>query len=121
MFDGLTLGVVPFIEADGNITIFINPIKSDVDQSSLQVESVTANADQSISLPRVSIKEISTTIGLKSGDTVILGGLIDKRKIIENKGIPVLSAIPLAGYFFKNEQTINQTSELVIILKVNII
>ena len=121
VFDGLILGIIPFIEADGDITLFINPIKSDVDKSSLQVEAVTANADQSISLPIVNIKEISTTIGLKSGDTIILGGLIDKRKIIKNQGIPILSAIPLVGYFFKNEHTVNQTSELVIILKVNII
>jgi len=121
VFDGLILGVIPFIEPDGKITLFINPIKSDVEQSSLEVRSVAANADQSVSLPIVHIKEISTTIGLRSGDTVVLGGLIDKRRIVENKGLPVLSAIPLAGYLFKNEQKIDQTRELVIILKVDVI
>jgi len=117
VFDGLILGVVPFIEQNGNITLLINPIKSDVDLESLEPE---GTGEESVSLPRVSIKEISTTIGLHSGDVVILGGLIDKRKIKTNKGVPFLSSIPLIGYLFKNEVMANETRELVIVLRVTI-
>ena len=35
VFDGLILGVIPFIDEYGHVTLLINPIKSDVDQSSL--------------------------------------------------------------------------------------
>lgn len=121
VFDGLILGVIPFIEEDGRITILINPIKSDVDRASLEPESVGARADQSISLPRVSIKGISTTIGLNSGDVVILGGLIDKRNIVEKKGVPILSSIPLLGYLFRSEAKTEETRELVIILGVSLV
>jgi MSHA type pilus biogenesis protein MshL len=119
VFDGLILGVIPFIEEDGRVSLLINPIKSDVDQTSLEAESV--GGGQSISLPEVSIKEISTTIALKSGDVAILGGLIDKRKITQNQGVPFLSAIPLLGYLFKNEHEIEESRELVIILSVRLI
>jgi len=121
VFDGLILGVIPFIEEDGRITLLINPIKSDVDRASLEPESVGTRADQSISLPRVSIKEISTTIALNSGDIVMLGGLIDKREIKEDKGVPFLSAIPLLGYLFKSELKTEEIRELVIILGVSIV
>jgi MSHA type pilus biogenesis protein MshL len=119
VFDGLILGVIPFIEEGGTITLLINPIKSDVDQTSLELENT--GAGQSISLPVVHIKEISTTIALNSGDTVILGGLIDKRQSTENKGMPILSSIPILGYLFKNEFKSDVTREMVIILSVNVI
>ncbi len=121
VFDGLILGVIPFIEESGKITLLINPIKSDVDQTSIQPEAITSSASDSISLPKVGIKEISTTIGLNSGDVVILGGLIDKCQRTEKKGIPLLSSIPLLGYLFKNDTVSDVTRELVIVLRVSII
>ena len=118
VFDGLILGVIPFIDRDDKITLLINPIKSDVDRDSLTPQTV---GNQDISLPEVSIKEISTTIGLNDGDIVVLGGLIDKRRSKTNKGVPFLSSIPLLGYLFKNETMSYETRELVILLRVSII
>jgi len=118
VFDGLILGVIPFIEEGGKITLLINPIKSDVDEESLELISI---GNQKITLPEVRIKEINTTIALNSGDVVILGGLIDKRLTTDNKGVPFLSAIPGLGYLFKNEFKSEQSRELVIILSVSLI
>ena len=120
VFDGLILGVIPFIEEDGNISLLINPIKSDVDSASLEPEQVGNNSQESISLPKVSIKEISTTISLKNHAVVVLGGLIDKRTNTVEKSVPVLSAIPILGYLFKNDLKVEDTRELVIILTVSI-
>ncbi len=121
VFDGLILGVIPFIDAGGKITLLINPIKSDVNRESLEPEEIGPNADQSISLPEVSIKEISTTISLNSRDVVILGGLIDKRHVADDSGVPFFSALPGVGYLFKDELRTDETRELVIILSVTII
>ncbi|NNG02433.1 MAG: hypothetical protein HKM93_23870 [Desulfobacteraceae bacterium] len=121
VFDGLILGVVPFIEPDGRVNLLINPIKSDVDRASLVPENVGTSGANSISLPEVSIKEISTTISLDQKDVVILGGLIDKRRAVENKNVPVISRIPVLGYLFKNELEIEETRELVIILSTTVI
>jgi MSHA type pilus biogenesis protein MshL len=119
VFDGLILGVIPFIEEDGKISLLVNPIKSDVDKESLQL--VQVGFGQSVSLPEVHVKEISTTIMLNNKDVVILGGLIDKRKTTSTTGFPFLSSIPVIGYLFKNEFQADQIRELVIILSVTII
>lgn len=122
VFDGLILGVIPFIEADGRISLLINPIQSEVDQESLQPRSVSGqNSADSISLPRVRIKEISTNISLRNSEVAILGGLIDKRRTNENKGVPGLSRVPLLNYLFKNQVRSEQARELVIILSVTIV
>jgi type II secretory pathway component GspD/PulD (secretin) len=119
VFDGLILGVVPFIDETGRITLLINPIKSDVDQTSLDDQLVGEGL--SISLPRVSIKEISSTIALHNGDVAVLGGLIDKRQVTDHQGVPFLSAIPGLGYLFKHEDQRDETRELVILLRVRIV
>jgi MSHA type pilus biogenesis protein MshL len=121
VFDGLILGIVPFIQENGRITLLINPIKSDVDPTSIDPVAVSQNSADSISLPKVSIKEISTTIGLRDGDEVFLGGLIDKHHQKVNKGFPVLSRIPVLGFLFKNDSMEEETRELVIVLKVTVI
>jgi MSHA type pilus biogenesis protein MshL len=121
VFDGLILGIVPFIQENGRITLLINPIKSDVDPASIEPVAVTQNSADSISLPKVSIKEISTTIGINSGDEIVLGGLIDRHRKKEDKGFPILSRIPVLGYLFKNETMEDETRELVIVLKVSMI
>ena len=118
VFDGLILGVVPFIETNGKISLMINPIKSDVDRASLEPEAIGENNIEGISLPEVSIKEISTTITMNSGDVVILGGLIDKRTAKKLAEVPIVSSIPVLGYLFREDLEIEQTRELVIILNV---
>lgn len=122
VFDGLILGVIPFIEEDGRISLMINPIKSDVDRTSLEPESVGgADSGLSISLPRVLIKEISTTISLDNNEVAILGGLIDRRNVTTDSGVPGLSKIPVLGYLFKDKVKTEETRELVIILSVRLV
>ncbi len=117
VFDGLLLGVIPFI-SDDSVSLSIHPIKSDVDDDSLNLISVQ---NSSVSLPKVDLKEMSTTIKLKDGDTVILGGLIDRRKESVSSGVPVLSNLPILGWFFKNEKYQEIVREFVIVMKVTIV
>ncbi|MBU2454010.1 MAG: type II and III secretion system protein, partial [Proteobacteria bacterium] len=74
-----------------------------------------------ISLPKVGIKEISTTISINDGDIVVLGGLISSEDVKRDKDVPVLSKIPVLGYIFQNEYMSEERKELVIILNVRII
>ncbi|MGD8258616.1 MAG: hypothetical protein PVH56_13695, partial [Desulfobacterales bacterium] len=116
VFDGLVLGVIPFIQNSGKITLLINPIKSDVDPESLELVPV---GTQQVTLPVVNIKEVSTTITLNSGDAVILGGLIDSQDVVVDSGVPGLSSIPVLGYLFKDQFKREENRELVIILSVS--
>ncbi|MEJ2038640.1 MAG: hypothetical protein P8X55_06855 [Desulfosarcinaceae bacterium] len=104
------------------MSLMINPIKSDVDRESLELQSVgSADSGLSISLPRVLVKEISTTISLGNNEVAILGGLIDKRKVRQDNSVPGLSRIPLLGYLFKNVVETEENRELVIILSATLV
>jgi len=119
VFDGLILGVIPFIENDSRLVLQINPIKSDVEAKSLDLINVGNGVN--VTLPKVDVKELSTVIGLHSGDTVILGGLIDRRKSDVSLGVPLLAKIPLLGALVRNDYKLSENTELVIILKVSIL
>ena len=121
VFDGLILGVIPFIGKNQRISLLINPINSSVDRDSLIPKSVGGQGATEISLPEVRIKEISTTIDLEDGDVVVLGGLIDDIQAKEDEGVPILSSIPIIGYLFKNELKRVESRELVIILSVKLV
>jgi type II secretory pathway component GspD/PulD (secretin) len=122
VFDGLILGVIPFIGKNHRISLLINPINSSVDRNSLIPKSLGGSTSGSeISLPEVRIKEISTTIDLEDGDVVVLGGLIDDIQSKENQGVPILSSIPIIGYLFKSQIRNVESRELVIIISVKLI
>ncbi|MEA3297738.1 MAG: hypothetical protein U9R56_07735, partial [candidate division Zixibacteria bacterium] len=101
VFNGLILGVIPFIEDNYRLTLQVNPIKSDVDEQSL--EAVQFGQDISVSLPQVDVKELSTVIGLQTGDTIVLGGLIDRIKSDRSSGVPLLKSIPFLGQLVRND------------------
>jgi general secretion pathway protein D len=122
VFDGLILGVIPFIGKNQRISLLINPINSSVDRDSLIPKSVGGGSSGSeISLPEVRVKEISTSIDLEDGDVVVLGGLIDDIQTKEDHGVPILSSIPIIGYLFKNELKNVESRELVIIISVKLV
>ncbi len=119
VFDGLILGVIPFIENNNRLVLQVNPIKSDVEEKSLDLINVGNGVN--VTLPKVDVKELSTVIGMHSGDTVVLGGLIDRRKSDISQGVPLLARIPILGQLVRNDFKLSDNTELVIILKVTIL
>lgn len=116
VFDGLMVGLQPFIADDGAITLIVHPIQSDVDEDSLGLVDVGGQAR--LTLPRVDLKELSTTITLRDGDVILLGGLIDSEKGRSDDSVPGLSRIPIFGKLFESGNRRKLTRELVIVLKV---
>ena len=120
LFSGLLLGVTPVVEKDGFVNLHIAPIKSDV--LDLQEETVGDEDNNiKITLPTVALREASTVLRARSGDMVILGGLIDERNFNGSRGLPWLSNLPgglswLFGY--KTDKV--QKVELVILLKLQV-
>ena len=67
------------------------------------------------------MQEIDSIIETRSGQAVILGGLIQDRTSTDIEGVPVLSEMPLIGNLFRqNDDQIFKT-ELVIMIKATIL
>ena len=69
----------------------------------------------------VNVKGITTTLSLKDGDMVMLGGLIDQNASMVDRGIPGLSDVPAFGRLFGSRGKAQTTRELVIVLRVRVL
>lgn len=112
---GLQLGITPQISRDGVVTFHIAPtitkIKGDED-----VEILSSEGTKSINNPIIDLQELSTTVRVREGETIVLAGLISQIRRLDHQGLPWISKVPILGYFFKNVETEKQKSELVIFI-----
>jgi MSHA type pilus biogenesis protein MshL len=119
-FDGIMLGVLPHVNDDGAADIQVFPIKSKVDRSSLAPVAV-GTTGISVSMPIIDVKDVSTNIHVRSGDIIILGGLIDKSASNSDSGLPGLGKLPLVEWLFSTKDRSEVTRELVIIMDIQVL
>lgn len=122
VFDGVVMGVIPFISEDGSIHLTINPMQTSVDDSSLDLIDVGSETNpMMITLPEVEFKGMTTSLTLNSGDIVILGGLISESGSNSSDGLPGISDIPVLSKILGGTYRSSGSRELVLILRVQTI
>jgi type II secretory pathway component GspD/PulD (secretin) len=106
---GVKLHVTPIIHDDGYITMKIKPEISNE-------EAIPFTAADGTVIPIVDTSEVQTTVRVKDGVTIIIGGLM-KDELINNKSkIPILGDLPFLGKAFSSESRNMQKTEIVIFL-----
>jgi len=101
---GIKLRITPLINPDGYITTQINPEVSSV------IDFRGANND----LPVIATRQASTTVRLKDGSSVIIGGLLSEEKTSAVTKVPILGSLPLIGYLFQHHAITTSKRDLVI-------
>lgn len=114
VLDGIALGVIPHIEDNGDIILNIVPISTTIIGEKQIKENNTVIGEA----PILAIKESGTIVKAKSGDVVIIGGLIDKSNQELEEKVPGLGDIPILGYLFKQKKKFVGRKELIIFMKV---
>ncbi len=101
---GIILLVRPRVNVDGQITMRVHPVVS-------TITGVGAG-----NLPQTSTREAETTVRVKDGETVVIGGLIrdEMSKVVSE--IPFLSKLPLVGELFRNTSTSHRHSEIMVFI-----
>ncbi len=116
ILSGIIIGIVPYINENGDISLTITPIISDLIR--LEDRTIGSGTNQAqISLPTVDLKELSTTVKVRDGQMVIIGGLISKKEGLQDYKVPGLGAVPVVGELFKSRDRTETRSELVVVLQ----
>jgi general secretion pathway protein D len=101
---GTALTILPTINEDGYVNLAVTQ----------EVSSVT-NETQ-FDAPVISTREATTQILARNGQTVAIGGLVDRQRERLRSGIPFLKDIPILGYLFGTTREFDSTSELFLFL-----
>ena len=110
---GVKLYVTPTIHKDDFVTMKIRP-----EVSSVTTSLITSNNN---TIPVVESSEAETTVTVKDGVTIIIGGLIKDETIRTQNKVPLLGDIPLVGLAFRNSDDLKRKTEIIIFLTPRII
>jgi MSHA type pilus biogenesis protein MshL len=124
LLSGIMIGIVPFISENGEISMNITPITSDLVSllsQNLGTPDQFGNFPFLVQLPTINLRQLSTTVKVRNVQTVIIGGLITNREDMQDSKIPFLGDIPVLGYLFKSRVKAVTKTELVVLLQPTII
>lgn len=108
---GIKLFVTGKVNNDGYVTLNIHP----------EVSSVTFRVGiGGAQLPDISSREATTTLRVKDGDTIAIGGLISQQDVKSIQKVPILGDLPFFGQLFRDTQVTHNRNEVVIFIKVSI-
>ena len=107
---GIKLYVTPTINDDGFVSMKIRP-----EVSSSKMTTLTSE-DKKTSIPIVTTSEAETSVLVKDGVTIVIGGLKQDKREKTTKRLPILGDIPIIGYLFGNTSDEVSKTELVILL-----
>ncbi len=114
-FSGIALDVTPQIAPNGDVILHVHPSVTLTDE---QTKVIKLGADEIVlPLAQSSVRESDTIIHAKSGEIVVIGGLIESRNVDIDSQTPILGDIPFLGELFKSKSQSMRKTELIIMLK----
>jgi MSHA biogenesis protein MshL len=115
-FSGVALDVIPQISENNVVTLHIHPSVSEVSERIKQININDAN-QMTIPLALSTIRESDSIVRARSGQVVVIGGLMQNQTKDTTASVPLLGDLPLIGGLFRHKQQSTQKSELVILLR----
>lgn len=100
----LTLRITPRISAQNNVTL-------EIDQEIEELSDTSSDLG-----PTTTKRSIKTNVIVGDQKTIVIGGLQKNKQTSSHEGIPILSEIPVIGYFFRRQGTTNERVNLLLML-----
>lgn len=111
---GIRLNVTPSINPDGYVRMNVEP-----SISALSARTVQINED--LETPVITVRRASTTVTVRDGQTIVIGGLISDRFERRERKVPFLGDLPIVGPLFSSETEQATKTELLIVLTPHVI
>ncbi|MGQ9729741.1 MAG: secretin N-terminal domain-containing protein [Candidatus Zipacnadales bacterium] len=113
---------VDFVDVSN--TLDVTPHINQRERISLEVtQTVDAliSFDEKLLAPRIAKREASTTVEVRDGQTIIIGGIISEQRSLTIQGVPILRKIPVLGSLFEDKRKETKRTELLVFLTPHII
>jgi MSHA biogenesis protein MshL len=114
-FSGIALDVTPQIAADGDVILHVHPTVSDVSEK-IKTLTVAGTTDE-LPLAFSEIRESDSVVKARSGQVIVIGGLMRTARRNQDFRTPLLGDLPVLGNLFKSQRRTEVRTELVILLR----
>jgi MSHA type pilus biogenesis protein MshL len=124
ILSGVGLALTANIMDNKEVIMNLVPVTSNLQKPIVYKDfgiNASGTAAASVGLPVVDIREMSTTVRVKNGEMLIIGGLINNRDKKDGQFAPILGDIPIVKYLFGYDSDALLKRELIILLKPTII
>lgn len=105
---GVVVDVTPQVSEDGEIIMDIRPSVTEVVR--------IAESPRGDQTPVVDVRTMDTMAKVRSGETIVIGGLIDDEEEVQVRKVPLLGDLPLLGALFRSTERQVKRSQLVIFI-----
>jgi MSHA type pilus biogenesis protein MshL len=114
---GFVMNVTPFITGDGEVILNIRPTITRILGFSNDPNPALAEADVVSQVPEIQVREMESVLRVSSGDTAVIGGLMQDSAEKSDAGTPGLHDAEGFGWLFGTETRNYKKTELVIFLR----
>jgi MSHA biogenesis protein MshL len=114
-FSGVALDVTPQIGEDGSVLLHIHPTVSEVQDQSKRISFGGSTSDLPLAFSQ--IRESDSVVRARSGQVIVIGGLMRETRKRNEYKTPGLGSVPVLGNLFKSKRDISTTVELVLLLR----
>ena len=104
---GVILSVTPRVNDSGRVVLEIEQ----------EVSNVVRTTTSGIDSPTIQQRKIKTTVAIKDGESLALGGLMQERNTLTRGQVPLAGNIPIVGNLFKNKTDRIDRTELLIVIR----
>ncbi len=99
----MSLVVTPYVSKSGDVIVEVAP----------EFSTPAGQLDPDIP-PTINSRVLNSTVRIKNGETIVLGGLVQETNSVNVEKVPILGSIPIIGRLFQNHSSVNDRSELMI-------
>ena len=114
-FSGVALDVTPQIGEDGSVLLHIHPTVSEVQDQNKRIAFGGATSDLPLAFSQ--IRESDSVVKARSGQVIVIGGLMRETRKRNDYKTPGLGSVPVLGNLFKSKRDVSSTVELVLLLR----
>ncbi len=108
---GVILKVTPRVNQGGMVMMDI----------SQEVSDVAATTTSTLNSPTIQQRKLSSTVAVRDGETIALGGLIKDGKTDNKTGVPLLQDIPYLGEIFRSTENQGSRTELLVLITPHVV
>ncbi len=118
-FSGIALDVTPQISEDGHIILHVHPAVSEVKDQTKVIS--LGDSDFTLPLALSTIRESDSIVKASSGQVIVIGGLMQETITDNVNSTPGVSEVPVVGELFKQTDRKKIKSELIILLRAQVV